>query len=228
AGIHLAYRVLIDEICRDGVIWKSLSWGEAIGSVECQPGRVVRGRDNWNLRGCRREDIRERLAECGEVGCRNRSCDSRRAALNLSAPFFIDEEKCVVADVSAKVAAGYVQAEFRTRFACLVQEVVIRLIGFVSVEFPNRAMEVLRSGLDHHRDGAAGADSVVGAVITVERLELRERINRGQGTETAATSAIVQLAAIEQIDVVTGARSVEADAVRTGEGIRAGIGREVV
>ena len=58
-------------------------------------------------------------------------------------------------------------------------------------------MEVLGAGLDHHEDGSTRADAVVGSVVAVESLELGERIERGQGAEAAAATAIVQFAAIQ-------------------------------
>src|SRR5581483_11756090 len=110
--------------------------------------------------------------------CRNRSRDAWRAPLDLPSPLFVHKEEGIVPNVPAEVTARYVQAEFRTRFACLVQEVVVSRKGFVSVEFPNRTMVALRSGLDHHRDLPAGADAVVRTVVAVECLEFRESIDR--------------------------------------------------
>ena len=89
-------------------------------------------------------------------------------------------------------------------------------------------MVVLRAGLEHHGDGAAGADAVVGTVIAVEGLELGDGVLRGQVHKAAAAAAVVLLAAIDEVDVVGGSGAVEADAVGGGQRIHAAEGGKVV
>ena len=89
-------------------------------------------------------------------------------------------------------------------------------------------MEVLGSGLHHHGDGAAGGNTVVGAVVATEGLEFGQRIGRWHQIELAAASAIVGFAAVDQPVIMVGAHSVKAQPESTalrGDPIK---GRKIV
>ena len=87
-------------------------------------------------------------------------------------------------------------------------------------------MVVRASGLEHHENGAAGSNSVIGLVVAVQRLELSDRILRGQIHKAAAAAAIILLAAVDHVDVVGGSGSIEADAVCRRQRIHAAKGRK--
>ena len=163
--------------------------------------------------------------------------DRRRTALNQSAPLFIPEEERsaarFVVDVrnpqrAADVAAGHVQLEFRPRLARLLQEVIVGVVGRVAVEVIDFAVVVVSSGLEHHQNGSAGTNSVIRAVVAVQGLEFGDRVLRRQVHEAAAATAVILLAAVDHVDVVRRACSVEADAVRGSQRIDAAKWRQVV
>src|ERR1043166_717298 len=89
-------------------------------------------------------------------------------------------------------------------------------------------MEFLGSRLQNHGDRPTRTDSIVGLVVAIERLELSQSIDRRKRTEAATAAAIIQFAAIQQPDVVSAARSVEADAIGTGQSDSSAIRRQVV
>ena len=89
-------------------------------------------------------------------------------------------------------------------------------------------MVVVSSGLEHHQDGSTGTNSVIRAVVAVQSLEFGDGVLRGQVHEAAAAAAVILLAAVNHVDVVRGACSVEADAVRGGQRIDTAKRRQVV
>src|SRR6185312_7083111 len=119
---------------------------------------------------------------------------------------------------------GLIEHEYRPRSSSLFVEIIVGVVRGVAVELVHLAMEALGAGLDDHGDGAAGADAVIGAVVAVQRLEFRDRVLRRQNHVAAAAAAIVQLAAVEQINVVGGAGAVEAEAVSGSQRIDAAEG----
>ena len=80
---------------------------------------------------------------------------------------------------SADIAAGFVQPELGPRLARQLGEIVVGVVVFIPVEIIQRSVEVVGAGLDHHEDGPAGTDAVIGPVVAVESLEFGERIDRG-------------------------------------------------
>ena len=69
------------------------------------------------------------------------------------------------------------------------------------------------AGLEHHDDGAARTDAIIGRVIAAKGLELTDCVLRGKVHEATAAAAVILFSAIQKIDVVCRPLPVEADAV---------------
>src|SRR5206468_1792110 len=77
---------------------------------------------------------------------------------------------------TANVPTRNVQLEFGPRFAALLQEVVVGVVGGVAVEIIEFAMVARGSRFQNHENCSAGANAVIGRVVAVEGLELGDGV----------------------------------------------------
>ena len=111
----------------------------------------------------------------------------------------------------ADVPAVDVIAQLGDRRAGHIGEEVIGVQRIVAEEFVDRAVEIVRAGLDGHVDGAGGADAEIARRVAGQGLEFVDGVDRGHHGDAAAAAAIVVLAAVDHPDVVFRALAVEAD-----------------
>ncbi len=114
-------------------------------------------------------------------------------------------------DGSTDIAAPDVELECLPRLVALFIEVVVGVVVLIAVELPKAAMEVFRTALEHHADGAAGGDTVVRGVVGAENVEFGKHVGGGHHVEFAAGAAVIDFAAIDEPVVVVGAHAVEAE-----------------
>ena len=125
---------------------------------------------------------------------------------------------------TADVAARLVQLKLGCGFA----EVIGGVVGRVAIELIDFAVEVMRAGLEHHEDRAAGADTVIGTIVAIQSLEFGHCILRGQVHEASAAAAIILLSPVHQVDVMSRTGPVEADAIGRGQRVDAAKWRQGV
>src|SRR6185503_13883155 len=142
--------------------------------------------------------------------------------------FFVPEEEGAVPvfvvnvrnpQGAAEIASRYIQLKFRPGLTALIEKPVVGVVCGVPIELIEFAVVILGSRFEHHQDGSTRPNSVVRLVIAIEGLKLRDGILRWQVHKATAASAIVLLAAIDHVNVVGGAGSIEADPVRRSQGI---------
>src|ERR1700722_8543657 len=225
ARVYFEDRVLVDQICGNYAARERLTLGQTVCLVDRDFVWVGGVRNNWG-RTTRGHVISQRRAQRREVIGLDGIHRGGRTALDQPAPLFIHKEEGslagVVVDVrneerATDVSAGFVQAELGPGLPSQLGEIVVGVIIFVAVEVVERPVKIMGSRLDHHEDGSTGANSVVGRVVAVERLELSQSIDRRQGAEAATAAAIVQLSSVEHVEVVGTASSVETDSVGRGQ-----------
>src|SRR5581483_139535 len=72
-------------------------------------------------------------------------------------------------------------------------------------------MEFAGTGLDDHGDSSSRGEAVVGAIVRSQLAKLGHRLARRSRGDASSASAIVVLAAVYHVNIMSGALAVEAD-----------------